>query len=58
MVQDIIAPKLSIIFPGLICQASFPESWRSANVTAIPMGAPFPDSENYHPISITPFCLW
>ena len=32
----------------------FPECWRSANVTAIPKGAPSPDKENYLPISITP----
>ena len=25
-----------------------------ANVTAVPKGAPSPDRENYHPISITP----
>ena len=31
-----------------------PECWRSANVTAIPKGAPSPDRENYHPILITP----
>ena len=27
--------------------------WRSTNVIAIPNGAPSPDRENYHPISIT-----
>ena len=32
----------------------FPECWRSANVTAIPKGAPSPDSEKYQPISIKP----
>ena len=40
MVVDIIAPKLIIIFRGLIHRGSFPECWRSANVTAIPKGAP------------------
>ena len=44
MVADVIAPKLSIIICGLICQGSFMEYWRSANVTAIPKGAPSPDS--------------
>ena len=53
MVADIIAPKLSIIFRGLIRRGSFPECWRSANVTAIPKGASSPDRENYRPISIT-----
>ena len=51
---DIIAPKLSIIFRRLIRLGSFPVCWRSANVTAIPKGAPSPDKENYRPISITP----
>ena len=31
----------------------FPECWRSANVTAIPKGAPSADRENYLHISIT-----
>ena len=53
MVADTISPKLSIIFPGVIRQQSFPECWRSENVTAIPKGAPSPDRENYRPISIT-----
>ena len=54
-VADIIAPKINIIFHRLIRLGSFPESWRSADVTAIPKGAPSPDSENYRPISIIPF---
>ena len=54
MVVDIIAPKLSIIFLGLIRRGSFPLCWRFPIVTAIPMGAPSPDRENYGPISITP----
>ena len=54
IVADIIAPKLSIIFCVLICLGSFLECWRSANVTAIPKGAPYPNRENYCPISITP----
>ena len=52
-VADIIAPKLSITFRKLIYLGSFSECWRSANVTAMPKGAPFPDKENYRPISIT-----
>ena len=48
-VADIIAPKLTIIFRGHIRLGSFPRYWRSANVTAIPKGAPSPDWENYDP---------
>ena len=54
MVEDINAPKLSIIFRGPIRRGSFSECWRSANVTEIPNGATSPDRENYRPISITP----
>ena len=54
MVADIIAPKLSIIFRLLIRREWFPECWRSANITAIPKGAPSPDRENYRLISIAP----
>ena len=54
MVADIIAPKSSIIFLGLMRRGSFPECWRSTNVTAIPKGDTSPARENYHPISITP----
>ena len=53
MVTDIIALKLSFIFLRLIRRGSFPECWRSANVTAIPKGAPCPGRENYRPMSIT-----
>ena len=38
----------------LIHLGSFPECWRSVNVTAIPKGAPSPDRESYWQISITP----
>ena len=53
-VENITAPKLSIIFRGLIHRGLFPEGWQSASVTTSPMGAPSPGRENYHPISITP----
>ena len=53
-VAGIIAPKLSIIFRRLMRLGSFPECWRSANVTVIAKGAPSPDTENYRAISITP----
>ena len=48
-VSNIIAPKLSIIFSRLIRLGSFPECWRSANVTAIPKGASSHDGGNYRP---------
>ena len=35
-----IAPKLSIIFRRLIRRGAFLESWRFANVTAIPKSVP------------------
>ena len=54
MVADIIAPKLSISFCGLIRIGSFPDCWRSVNATDIPKGAQSPDRENYRPLSITP----
>ena len=41
MVADIIAPKLVILFRGLIRPGSFPECWWSTIVSAIiPKGAP------------------
>ena len=54
MVVDIIAPKLSVIFRGLIRRGLFPECWRSVSVTAISKGAPSPDREKYRSISIIP----
>ena len=54
MVADIIAPKLSIFFHGVIRRRSFPQCWQSAVVTAISKGAPSPYRENCRPISITP----
>ena len=54
MVAYIISLKLNINFRALIRRGSFPECWCSANVTSFPKGAPSPDNENYHTISITP----
>ena len=53
-VANIIALNLSIIFCKPIRMGSFPQCWRSANVTAIANGTPPPDRENYRPTSITP----
>ena len=44
-VADIIAPKQSIIFRRLIRLGSFPDCWRSANLTDIRKGAPSPDTQ-------------
>ena len=53
MVAYIIAPKMSIIFLGLIRRGSFLECWRFVNVTAIHKSASSLDWENYLPIPIT-----
>ena len=53
MVADGIDKKLSFIFRWQSRWGSFPDSWRSSNVTAIPKGAPSPDIDNYRPTSIT-----
>ena len=54
MVADIIAPKLHIIFHGLIRRRTFLKCWQFGKVTSIPKGAPVHDRENECPISITP----
>ena len=49
------SPKLAKIFRGLLASGSFPECWRSANVTPIPKGgSPTQFPSDYRPISITP----
>jgi len=53
-VADILAPKLSRIFRGLLRSGSFPLCWRVANVTAIPKDGTSSDVSDYRPISITP----
>ena len=50
----VLAPKLSTVFRLLFRQGRFPLSWRIANITPIPKGAPSPCASNYRPISITP----
>ena len=50
-----MAPKLAVIFRLLVRRASFPECWRSANITPIPKGSsPSIHPSDYRPISITP----
>ena len=50
-----LAPKLAVIFRILIRRGSFPDCWRTANVTPIPKGSsPSSDPGEYRPISITP----
>ena len=52
---DLLAPKLAKIFRDLMRSGSFPESWRTANVTPIPKGSsPTQFPLDYRPISITP----
>ena len=55
MTADFIAPKLAKIFRDLMRLGSFPESWRTANITPIPKGSnPSQFPLDYRPISITP----
>ena len=50
-----LAPKLAVVFRRLLALGSFPEAWRSANVTPIPKGStPTQFPLDYRPISITP----
>ena len=51
---EIIAPKLSMIFQGLIRRGSFPICWPSANVPAIPRRAPFPENEHCYYAFVLP----
>lgn len=54
-ISSLIAPKLSVIFRGLIRRGEFPQCWRTANVTPIPKGyTPSVLPQDYRPISITP----
>ena len=57
--EDGCGYKQIIIFHRLIRVGSFPECWLSANITAIPKGAPSLslDRENCRPISLTPISL-
>ena len=53
-VADVLAPRLSVVFRKLLRLGSFPECWKSANVTPIPKGSPSASVSDYRPISITP----
>ena len=44
---DVIAPRLSLVFPLLVRLGSFPACWRQANVTPIPKGPPSSSVANY-----------
>ena len=37
---DVMAPRLSVVFRGLVRLGSFSACWRQANVTPIPKGPP------------------
>ena len=51
LIADIIAPKLIMIFQGLISLGSFPECWRSSNGGSLSVKSY--DREIYRPKSIT-----
>ena len=53
-IADQLAPKLSVLFRGLIRNGSFPACWRTANVVPVVKGQVSSRSENYRPISLTP----
>ena len=37
---DVMAPRLSVVFPRLVPVGSFPSFWTQASVTPIPKGPP------------------
>ena len=51
---DVMAPRLSVMFPRLVHLGSFRACWRQANVFPIPKGPSSSSVANYRPISITP----
>ena len=51
--NDVMAPRLSVVFRRLVRLGSFPAFWRQANVTPIPKAPPSSSVANYRPISIT-----
>ena len=50
---DVMAPRLSVVFWGLVRLGNFPACWRQANVTPIPKGPQSSSVANYQTISIT-----
>ena len=50
---DVMAPRLSVVFPRLVPIGSFLACWRQANDTPIPKGPLSSSVANYRPISIT-----
>ena len=50
---NVLAPRLSVVFPRLVCLGSVPACCRQANVTPIPNGPPYSSVANYRPIPIT-----
>ena len=51
--EDVMAPRLSVVFWRLIDLGRFPACWRQANVTPIPNGPPSSSVANCRPLSIT-----
>ena len=52
--DQVLAPRLSVVFRSFLRLGSFPVCWRVANVTPIPKGPPSSSASNYQPISLTP----
>ena len=50
---DVMAPRLSVVFPRLVRLGSFLACWRQADVTPIPKDPPSSSVANYRQISIT-----
>ena len=48
---DVLAPRLAVVFRGLLRLGCFPVCFRVANVTPIPKGPPSSSASNYRPIS-------
>ena len=50
---DVMAPRLSVVFPRLVRLGSFPAYWRQANVVPIPKAPPSSSLANYRASFIT-----
>ena len=54
LTAEFLAPRLAVIFRGLLRLGRFRVCWRVANGTPIPMGPPSSSASNYRPISLPP----
>ena len=55
--NDVLSPRLAVVFLRLLRLGSFPVCWRVANVTPIPKGTPASSVVNYRPI-LTPMYIY